>query len=302
MGETTRSNALLLFAVTAWGASFVAARVVLTTLDPVTLAAVRFSIASLVFLPLLINRQLRGVGVRTTDIPAFLLLGQVGVSVYFWLQYAGVRLTSAAVSSLLVVGLAPIITAVLSRATLREPMGGGLMCSLLLGLVGVGVVATQGGLHGSVRSGFLLGSVCLVCDAFFFAVYSTQVRRLGARYPSVTITAAITLSGAAGLLLISTVAGDWRRLALLSPVQWAAVVYLALVCSIMAYFAYNHALSRIEAAKASAWLYLEPVVAAALGVTLLKETAGLRTLLGGLMIVASLYLIHSHRGDRRPAA
>ncbi len=289
-------NLLLLFANTAWGASFVAARVVLRTLDPLILAVTRFSIASVVFLPVLYRQYARGKGIMREDAPAFLLLGQLGVSLYFWLQYTGVSLTGAAVSSLIVVGLSPLITATLSPLMLREPVGKGLIPALLLGVAGVAFVVTQNGLTVAIRSGFLLGSLCLAADSAFFAIYSTQVRRLGAKYPPLTVTAGITLSGTAGLIPISLFAGDWGRVAALSAIQWAAVAYLALACSIAAYLAYNWALSQVEAARASAWLYLEPLVASVLGAVLLGETVSARTVLGGAMIMTSLYLIQKPRG------
>ncbi|WIG59395.1 MAG: Permease of the drug/metabolite transporter (DMT) superfamily [Ktedonobacterales bacterium] len=289
--------ALLLFVVLVWGGSFVAARMILspegahaTALSPTLLAAVRFLLASAIFLPLLARQQMTEQRLKLADLPLFLLLGQLGISVYFWLQYTGVRLTNAGIAAVLVVGLIPLATLVVARVALRESLGARQVVALLLGVVGVGVVAGQQGIAIEVHGGFLLGALCLVADALCFAVYSTLVRGLRARYTPLTVTGGTMIAGTLGLLALAAFSGDWRTLAALSAGQWLAILYLAIVCSVLAYFCYNTALTRIAASKAAVWLYLEPVVALGLGAALLGERITLPTVAGGLVILASLYL------------
>ena len=287
----------LLFSVTAWGASFVAARYVLSSfvpgmpvLSPVLLATVRFFMATVVFVVILLFRRPPVERIRRQDIAALIVLGQVGISVYFWLQYTGLKLTNASVSSVLVVGLIPLATMVVSGLARRESLRGKRAAALALGACGVLVVSGQNGFGVALETGFLLGSVCLVANAFCFAVYSTLMRKMREQYSSLVLTAAVTVSGTAGLLLASAFTQDWSSLLRLEPVQWAAVVYLSLVCSVLAYFLYNHALSYLEASKAAVWLYLEPVVAMLLGSLLLGEAISAHTIAGGAIILLSLTL------------
>ncbi len=291
--------ALLAFVAVVWGGSFVAARMVLNperpggpALSPTMLATVRFSLASLVFLPILWHQHRQVKPLRLADVPTFLLLGQLGISVYFWLQYTGVQLTSAGLAAILVVGLIPLATMAISGLTLGEPLGGRRLMALALGTLGVIVVVSQQELRLAIESGFLFGALCLIANAFCFAVYSTLIRGIRDRYASLTTTAGMTVAGALGLLLLSLCGEDASSLAALSLRQWAAIVYLAAVCSVLAYFFYNFALARIEASKAAAWLYLEPPVAMVLGAALLGEGIAWQTVAGGLIILASLYLTH----------
>ena len=150
------------------------------------------------------------------------------------------------------------------------------------------VVAGQRGIAVALESGFLLGALCLVGDAFLFAVYSTLVRGLRTRYSALQVTAGTTVAGALGLCLLAGVGEDWGSLLQLSAAQWGAILYLALGCSVLAYLAYNRALAEVEASRAAAWLYLEPVVAVALGALLLDEEVAVQTLVGGAIIVAAL--------------
>jgi drug/metabolite transporter (DMT)-like permease len=137
------------FAVIAWGASFVAARVLLhaettkqVALSPTVLAALRFSGASLFFIvPLgraIIRRHL---SLRHLVQMAF--LGQIAFSLYFWLQYTGVQQTNASISSILVVGLIPVVTAFLSQFLNNERLSRITFGALLLGFFGVAVIVWQ---------------------------------------------------------------------------------------------------------------------------------------------------------------
>jgi len=143
---------LLLFVVVAWGGSFVAARHLLApgeagavALSPTLLAATRFLIAAAALAPFLpwrpnplspfptreggttsSDRAVKGPHLplgEGRDLFTFLLLGQVGVSLYFWLQSTGVQLTGAGVAAVLVVGLIPLATLLVAGLCLREGLG-----------------------------------------------------------------------------------------------------------------------------------------------------------------------------------
>ncbi len=285
----------LCFAVVVWGASFVAARAVLagegTTLTPIMLAALRFGLATAVLLPLALVGLSRGGGLRVRDIPVLFLLGQLGISIYFWLQYTGVQLTNAGIAAILVVGLIPTATAIAAQFVLNERLTGPRALGMALGAAGVAVVAMQRDAQVALESGFLLGVACLVANAFCFALYSSAIRRLRARLSSLILTGLVTAWGTLGLLGMAVVDGSWSRVAALSAGQWWAVAFLALACSVVGYFAYNHALAHLEASKAVTWLYLEPVVAVVLGVVLLAEQFTVPTALGGLLIAGSVVLV-----------
>ena len=306
---------LLGFAVIVWGASFVAARAVLAPADPndgklspTTLAALRFVLAAILFAPPLLARWLRNrtaeragtIAARRLDRGDLLRLfglGQLGIAVYFWLQYTGVRLTNAGVASILVVGLIPIATAIVARLRLREALGRAHALPLALGLAGVIVVTAERGTGVSlgISRDFGLGALCLVSNAVCFALYSVVVRDSRGRYDSLTLTAGTTVAGALGLLALAALGGGWGAIGRLSAAQWLAVAYLALGCSVLAYFGYNRALATLEAGRAAAWVYLEPPVALLLGALLLGETVTAASLLGGALIAASVWAISRAR-------
>ncbi len=291
----------ILFAVVAWGASFVAARFLLypetadqATLSPTVLAALRFSIASLFFVVPLVRAVIRH-QITGRDLLLMGLLGQIAFSLYFWLQYTGVQKTNASISSILVVGLIPVVTAFLAQffgeARLKIVTFG----ALLLGFVGVTIIVLQKQLSVTLESGFFFGALCLVSNAFAFAIYSNLSKRWMRSIPPLVMTGGTMTSGATGLLLLSLLdpsSNRWSEVANLDLLQWAALLFLALVCSVMAYFAYNVALTRIDASRVAVYIYFEPVVTILLGITLLGEHLSWQTIAGASLIGGSVVLVN----------
>jgi drug/metabolite transporter (DMT)-like permease len=288
------------FAVIAWGTSFVAARYLLhpavtglVALSPTLLATVRFSIASLFFVvPLaraLVQRQ-----ISWRDLIRMALLGQITFSLYFWLQYTGVQQTNASISSILVVGLIPVVTAIFAQFIGKEQLRWTNMLALLLGFSGVVIIVFQKPLAVTLASGFLFGALCLVGNAFAFAAYSTLSKRWMTKISPLVMTGGTMLSGAVGLVLLSLldpIENNWGTITRLDSMQWLALLFLSLICSVIAYFAYNTALTRIPAAKAAVYIYFEPVVAVLLGVTLLGEPLSWQVIVGAAAIAGSIAVV-----------
>lgn len=270
---------------------------VLTTLKPVLLATLRFIIASIIFTPIIFIESRRGANLNAGDLKELALLGFLSISVYFWLQYTGVKHAGAGVSALLVVGLIPILTGFASTIVLGERLTAHKALGTALGLLGVALVALPGLLLGEIDWLFYLGIVCLLLNGVCWATYSTLSRRLMKRLERpAMVTSYVTVLGTVALLPMS-VASDWALVRSLGPLQWISVLYLAIVCSGLGYFLWNFALSRLEAVKAAVWLYLEPVAAFIGEMAIFGAMPSSTTLFGGLIIFLGAY-ITNRAGDQ----
>jgi len=269
-----------------WGLSFVAAQVVLSTLTPILLATVRFSIASLIFMPLIIKELMEGRVPASRDLLEFVLLGFLGVSLYFVLQYTGVMYAGAGISALLVVGFIPILTGIISMIILKEGFDARRVLGVALGLFGLVFIMLPKLFLGELDWFFYLGVACLLLDAVCWALYSTLSRRLMIRMnkPSL-VTAYVTVLGTLALLPLS-INSDWGLVLVLESDQWLGILYLSIACSGLGYLLWNFALSRLETVRAAVWLYLEPVAAFVGESLVLGVTPAPMTLLGGAAIIA----------------
>ncbi|QBD76363.1 hypothetical protein EPA93_10220 [Ktedonosporobacter rubrisoli] len=275
-----------------------AARYLLTSekngvaLSPLLLAALRFSIASLFFLfPLWRALKQRHVTLRALLVMA--LLGQLAFSLYYWLQYIGIQETDASISAVLGIGLIPIFTALLARITGKERWGWLFLMCLILGFLGVALVGFQK--PPALHPGFFLGVLCLVVNTFLFALYTHLSKQwMQEDIPPVVMTAGTMISGAIGLLFLSLLhPSDWRVIIYLSKVQWAAILFLAVGCSALAYFAYNAALSQMDASRVTIYFYFEPVISIVLAIVLLGEQLTWQTVVGAVAISGAVIVAHA---------
>jgi len=273
-----------------WGLSFVAARMVLTTLTPVLLATIRFLIASLIFIPIVIWEFRKGSRPTIRDLRDMTLLGFMSISVYFWLQYTGVQYAGAGVSALLVVGLIPILTGFASSFILKESFSLQKVVGAILGLLGVSLITIPGLLGVSIDWSFYYGVACLLGNAVCWSLYTTLSRRIVKKTGKpLMVTAYVTLAGTLALLPMS-LTSNWGLIALVQQTQWLSISYLAIVCSGGGYFLWNYALSKTEAVNTAIWLYLEPVAAFIGEAALFGITPSPLTLIGGAGIIIGALL------------
>ncbi len=299
------------FAILCWGGAYVAARFLLhpesaeqVVLSPALLAALRFGIASLFFvIPL--AHAIRQRQVSTHQLLLMALLGQLTFSLYYWLQYFGIQQTDASIAAILGVGLIPMFTTLLAQAFGQERLHVSLFGALCLGFGGVALIVLQQPLSTSLHSGFFLGALCLVSNTFLFAFYSNLSKRWMRDISPMVLTGGTMISGAIGLMLLSFLdpAGNqWKKVVLLDMMQWIALLFLAVGCSVLAYFTYNVALSKRDASRVAVYFYMEPVITVILGMTLLGEQLTWQIIVGAIAIGASIVIVNlMKRQEKHPA-
>ena len=273
-----------------WGLSFVAASAILTTIAPLILATIRFIIAASLFSPVIVWEYRRGNRPSITDLKELALLGLLSMSIYFWLQYTGVQHAGAGISAVLATGFTPVLTGIAGTVLLKERVTAKKGAGIALGLTGVALIALPKIVIGSVDWLFLLGVACLLGNAVCWSMYSTLSRRLMKRIGNpLMVTAYTTLFGLLFLIPLS-LTSDWGAVARLTTDQWLSILYLAVVCSCIGYFLWNYTLSKLEAVKATVWLYLEPVAAFIGSFALFGQVPTALTLIGGAAIIIGAFL------------
>jgi len=284
--STDRGTIAALFVATVWGLSFVAASYVLEALSPVLLATLRFVIASILFTPVAVMAALKGNIPTRDDLKDMAWLGFLSISIYFWLQYTGVQYAGPGISSIIVVGFIPILTGITSNIILKESFDRTRVTGIILGFTGVSLITVPNLLLGNVDARFLIGVACLMGNAVCFSLYSTLSRKLLLKYDEPAIvTSYVTIFGTIFLIPLS-LTSDWSAVLSLTGNQWGAVLFLASICSGLAYFLWNYALSQLDSVQAAVWLYLEPVVAFIGVYFLYGTTPSALTVIGGVLVIA----------------
>jgi drug/metabolite transporter (DMT)-like permease len=299
--------------VAIWAVNFIAAKIGLRHLSPLGMASFRVVLAGAAMIPinLLCRRmpvfseaaaaQRRGFSGR--DYWTFAYLGFFGVAVNQSCFTIGLRYTSVAHASV-IIALGPVyilILAVLMRLerwTWRKAGG------TAVALAGIAVLTAQSGL--SSHSPTLAGDLITMFGSIGFALYAVLGKRVAGKYDSLTMTAYTHFAGAlivlpAALRAATTLGSpaEWRAIPWES---WAAMAYMAIFGSAVAYVLYYWLLRYLPASQVSAFTYLLPVTAMILGIVWLGEPARLSQFAGAALVLAGVYWIESGRAaDRRDA-
>jgi drug/metabolite transporter (DMT)-like permease len=278
-----RALALATLTVLLWGVSFPVSRVAVREIAPLALAAARFVVAAALLWP---AARRRGFALARADLPAVLLLGLLGVTLYFALENYGLVFTTASHASL-IVATVPLGSAAVEAVRSRRPPRPLALAGMAVAIAGVVVIVRPDG----AGAGGLLGDLLVLGAMASWVAYTFIARDLMARYPALLVTAATMAAGAATLLPLAAVEALLRPVAVPSPAAWAALAYLGLLCSALAYLLWNLALPVLGVPVANNLLNLVPLVSVLTGVVFLGEPLTLSIAVGGALVLLGVVVV-----------
>jgi drug/metabolite transporter (DMT)-like permease len=278
------------FAVVVWGASFIATKIALRDLQPVTVVWTRFAIGVII---LGVVTSLRGELSLPSkkDLKYFAILGFLGITFHQWLQSTGL-LTAQASTTAWIVATTPIYIAILSWIFLRERLNWIQGIGIILAATGVLLVVSKGNL-GDLRSGQFgtPGDFLIMLSAPNWAVFSILSRRGLDNYPASRMMFYVMLLGwlfTSLLLLGGESLADFGNFTLTSTI---GIAFLGIFCSGLAYIAWYDGLQAIPASQVGAFLYLEPLVAVVVAWSILGENLLFATIIGGIIILLGVRMV-----------
>lgn len=294
--EAARRTAYFLLTLMAlcFGGTWVAGKVAVDAIPPMTLAATRFTLASFL---LWLWARARRTGVRPPtrrDLPLVLGMGLTAVAAYNVLFLYGLKLAPASDGAIIVPGLAPILTAVLAWPVLGERIGRWGAAGLATALAGLVLVMGPSGGAGSSR---FLGDLLFFLGAGCWAIYSVIGKTATARFNPVNATLYGTVTGTLLLLPFALAERGWTTLVRAPLAAWAGAVYLAVFGTVLAFVFFYEGVSRIGAARATSFAFLVPMFGVVSSVLMLGERLVPLTIVGGGLVLGGLWLV-----QRQPAA
>jgi drug/metabolite transporter (DMT)-like permease len=277
---------------TIWGASFVIGKVALTELSVPHLILYRFTFASIAFLPFVLHARPR---LHRRDWAIVMLAAVIGVPVQFLLQFEGLSRTTASHAALMI-GTAPVLVAIAAYVVLRERLRALAWLSLVASTLGVALIVMQA--SGASTSGSapptLTGDLLVLVSMFAAVVWILVSKQLMMHHSPVAVSGLITITGTVALAGW-VVARDGPPPTALTTHTWLAVGALGLVATTLSTVLWNWGLAHTDAGKAGAFINLEPVIGAVLGVWLLHESLGSMAVVGGLLIVMGALAVSRER-------
>jgi drug/metabolite transporter (DMT)-like permease len=266
-----------------WGSTWLAIKVGLDGVPPFLGAGLRFLLSSMIVGVVLAARR-RRIRLTRDDTACILSLGLL----VFWLDYAAVYWAEQRISSGLTAILfstMPLMTSLMSAYVMRsETLDGRKIAGILVGVAGTAMLFWPGERPALSQA---LGMLAALFGCFCAAVNLVIVKRRGASSDPFVLNFLGMGLGAACLLAMSA-ASERRMTVAWSRSNVIALVYLALLGSVVAFSIYYHLIKRMDATVVSLTTLIIPIVALLLGRLLLDETvtplavAGIATVLAGV--------------------
>jgi drug/metabolite transporter (DMT)-like permease len=141
--------------------------------------------------------------------------------------------------------------------------------------------------------------VALILSAMFAAYSNVLVKKYGKHLDPAILAAGQMFSGLLLLLAVGiSLEGNPLRFHW-TPIALISLLYLAVVGSVIAFLLYYWLVLNMDVTKSMLIALVTPVVAVLLGMIVLNEQIGWRTLAGGAMIISGIAFIVVRRGKKK---
>jgi drug/metabolite transporter (DMT)-like permease len=272
-----RADLALLLVTLLWGLTFPLIRSALQDLDPFWFIALRFALAALVFLPLLLSVPAARAGLRRAWLPG-LALAVIAWASYFS-QVLGLR-TVGAGRAAFITGTSVILVPLMSPLFRAGRPGRIDLVAALVATLGMYLLTDPRG------SGFTSGDAWILLCAVMYAVYIHTLQKVLRSDPHELSLAFVQIAGVglcASLLIPAAASG---------PVLSKSVVIALLFCAVFAtvgtFWLQTRYQRRTTPERVALIFAMEPVFASVFAYLLLGETLGLLAVAGGLLILVAV--------------
>ncbi len=274
-----------------WGTTYLAIKVALDTIPPLLMGGLRYLIAGAIMIAL-IKLQGRRLPPRsswpTQALIGCIMLGLGNGGVVIAEQYLTSGLTAV------LVGTSPFwmvgVDAVFPGGKRLRPMQ---LVGMTIGFLGI-ILLVWPDLQADLGPGTLIGVIAVQIACMGWSVASSYSKR-HAQSADVIGTATLQmLAGGLLMTLVGSLRGEWARLSF-SPTTTAALLYLAVLGSVVAFVAYSYALKHLPISVVSLYTYVNPVIAVALGAVLLAEPFGFRQLTAAAVIALGMLIVRPNK-------
>jgi len=278
----TKNNAvsvsLALLVIFFWGISFVAIKVVVSVIPPITMALFRFMIS---FFILWIFSKIKPNGQKLPKKAKVLsmLAGLWGITIYFIFENFGVNFTTPAQASILIATV-PIFTIFIMDVSRKKMSGILLYVMSFTSLIGVSIIILSNGFD---FRGDVIGDLLVLVAAISWGMYTLYIEKLSG-YDNLMTTVEMTKWGLIFLIPFSAVEMYIRRPDVLSffrtdVILW--LLFLGTLCSGFGYLIWNYAVRTAGSRTTSNFIYLIPVVSVIADAVILRNIPSLWLYIGG---------------------
>jgi len=288
--DLTWADGLLLLTALFWGTNFAVVKFALAEMPPLVFNSLRFLFASglMVILAHLTGRSLK---FQRRHLLYLIGLGLLGNTAYQLLFIFGIANTTAD-NSALILATVPVWVALFGTLFGMERVSGQGWAGVGISLAGIILIVLGGDRSAHLQFGgaSLRGDILILLGTLCWSLYTLAIRPMLRHYSSTSLTTFSTLIGTIPLVLIAIPAMANFAWGEVSSTAWLALILSGSFGISLAYFFWNHGVSKLGSARTSLYSNLTPPIALLVAWLWLGETLTGLQWWGALLALAGVVL------------
>ncbi len=272
-----------------WGVSFVATKIVVEQIPPTSAAFLRFLIA---FAVLIIVSKFRKGNQQIDPKDRFyiIMMGIMGVTLYFLFENYGLKFTSAANGSL-IVSTVPIFTIIFNAIFLKKKFPPITIAGIILGFLGIYILIFGLSLNMHIN---WKGDAVMFLSVIAWLGYTFYAKKVNKKYNSIQITRELTFYGALFFIpfVIYDIIKEPAFILSFNINSVLAILYLGIICSALAYVMWNKALKDEDSHLVNSFIYLIPLFSILAESIYMQSFPPMRIYIAASMIIIGLFITH----------
>lgn len=275
-----------------WGSSFIFIRYLAPIIGPLATADARMLLAGVALVLSFLLTRFKPEWRKNAR--HFLIIGLLNSAIPFVLYSIAALVIPAAMEAIFN-SMSPMFGAIFAALWLNEKLTPRKIAGLLLGVGGVVIMSSLGGLSLDVRT--ILAVAACVLAPMCYGLAGVYIRTRASQVRPMAVAGGSQLFG--GLALLPFVAVFPPPASAIDARLAFIVISFALLCSAVAYIIYYKLIADIGPTKALTVTFLIPVFAMLWGLIFLNETITGSMILGAAIILVGTFLVTAHPGTRR---
>ncbi|MBV7507980.1 DMT family transporter [Bacillus sp. sid0103] len=280
---------MLIIATATWGSAFIAGKIAVQSFEPATVAFLRFLGAAVLLFPMMWLTEKNRNRPTLKDYGLFAVLGLTGIALYNICFFIATKHAPVIKSSLFIASN-PVLIVLLSGVFLKETITKNHIIGMVIALIGVTFIITDGHVLSLVEFGFETIDLVLLGAVISWALYSVVGKVVLKKFTPVESTTYAVAFGTIFLLPFALFETTWKDVQQADVSTWLAIAHMSIFVTVVSFIMYYYGIKEIGAAKASIFINVMPVSAVLMATIFLHETFTAAHGIGAAFVLSGVYI------------
>ena len=288
---------LLVLASLCWSGNFIVGKfATLFEIPPLTLNTFRWISVWLILIPFTFKEIYKNLAYIKKNLLAIAFMGVITISTFNSVVYFALNYTQV-INAVLVLAIIPAVTIVLSALMKVEKSNIFQIFGLILSIIGVGSIISNGDVQRIVSLSFNNGDLWMLVCVLSWALYSTLLKKNKFKLSQFSL---IQIMVSVGILFLIPQYFYEQSIGLelnLNKAFFLILFYVVVFPAIVAYYCWQKGIEIIGPNRATMFIQLMPLFSAVMAIIIFKEKFELYHFVGATFIVSGIYLSNKKTYD-----